>query len=239
MRARLRSRCRLAQIFSTAAWSSGLTGRQAAERSAAMATERASSGSFLLTAPVASSRTRAASLGCTSSTRSPAATSCRASRCPRPAAPSTAQVRSGQDFAQVSSRSACAAQARTRPTGTSSAPIATAVCEPLCGSTPIITAAIIYSFPSALRQAGPRRGCLIPERPGVAPSYEPRRGKIPAGRHVVRKPGHDRPAADMRARPAGTSGRHDPNRNAWHRFFNKADIACHAIVRLSLSVTKC
>ncbi len=45
----------------------------------------------------------------------------------------------------------------------------TAVCEPLCGSTPIITAAIIYPFPSALRQIGPRRACLIPERSGVAP----------------------------------------------------------------------
>ena len=33
--------------------------------------------------------------------------------------------------------------------------------------------------------------------------------------------GHDRPAADMRARPAGTSERYDPDRNAWHRFFNK------------------
>jgi hypothetical protein len=60
---------------------------------------------------------------------------------------------------------------------------------------------------------------------GRRTSYEPHRGKVPAGRHVVRKPGHDRPAADMRARPAGTSERYDPNRNAWHRFFNKADIA--------------
>jgi len=33
----------------------------------------------------------------------------------------------------------------------------------------IITAAITYPFPSALRQVGPRRACLIPERSGVAP----------------------------------------------------------------------
>jgi len=144
-----------------------------------MATERASLGSFLFTAPVASSRTRAASLGCTSSTRSPAARSSWASRCPRPAAPSTAQVRSGQDFAQVSSRSACAAQARTRtsPTGTSSAPIATAVCEPLCGSTPIITAAIIYPFP---RLCAGRAAAGMPySRAGQRrTSYEPRHGKV-------------------------------------------------------------
>ncbi len=38
--------------------------------------------------PAANSRTRAASLGCTSRTRSPAATSCWATRWPRPAAPS-------------------------------------------------------------------------------------------------------------------------------------------------------
>jgi Uracil DNA glycosylase superfamily len=46
--------------------------RAPAERSAATATERASLGSFLRTAPAASSHTRAPSLGCTSSTRSPA-----------------------------------------------------------------------------------------------------------------------------------------------------------------------
>ena len=50
------------------------------ERSAATATDRASLGSFLFTAPFASSRTRAPSLGCTSRTRSPAASSCWASR---------------------------------------------------------------------------------------------------------------------------------------------------------------
>jgi len=42
------------------------------------------------------SRTRAASFGCTSSTRSPAATSCRASMRPSPPAPSAAHARSGQ-----------------------------------------------------------------------------------------------------------------------------------------------
>ena len=51
LRDRLRSRCRLARPVSTAAWSSARTGGQAADRSAATATERASSGSFLFTSP--------------------------------------------------------------------------------------------------------------------------------------------------------------------------------------------
>jgi hypothetical protein len=48
----------------------------------------------------------------------------------------------GLTAAHASSRSAWTAEARTRssPGGSSPAPIATAVCEPLCGSTPIITA---------------------------------------------------------------------------------------------------
>jgi len=43
-------------------------------------TDRASLGAFLFVSPAASSRTRAPSLGCTSSTRSPAASNCWASR---------------------------------------------------------------------------------------------------------------------------------------------------------------
>ena len=163
VRVRPRSRWRLDHTFSTAAWSSGLTSRTPGERSAATATERASFGSFLFTSPAASSRTRAPSLGCTSSTRSPAATSCWASRCPRPPAPSTAQVRSGQAAAHASSRSACAAQARTRssPSGSSAALIATAVCEALCGSTPIITTAMNDPLPWTPVK-DPRRARLIP-----------------------------------------------------------------------------
>src|SRR6266536_4410649 len=121
--------------------SSRQTSRTPAERSAATATDRASLGSFLLMFPAASSRTRAASLGGTSSTRSPAASSCWASRWPTPPAPPAAQVRCGQACAHPSSRSAWAVQARTCswPSGTSAGSMATAVCEALCGSIPIIT----------------------------------------------------------------------------------------------------
>jgi hypothetical protein len=144
LRARARSRCLFAHTFSTTAWSSAITGRGALDRSAATATDKASFGSFLLVSPACSSRTRAASFGGTSSTRSPAATSCWASRHPSPAAPSTAQARSGHARAHATSCAACAGQALTCtfPSGSSPGPIATAVCEPLCGSTPIITIAM-------------------------------------------------------------------------------------------------
>ena len=53
------------------------------------------------------------------------------------------------------------AEARTRssPSGSSAGLIATAVCEPLRGSTPIITAAMTSPF---LGRRGPWRACLIP-----------------------------------------------------------------------------
>ena len=168
-----------------------------------MATERASLGSFLFTAPAASSRTRAPSLGWTSSTRSPAARSCQDSRCPRPAAPSTAQVRSGQATAHATSRSACAVQARTRssPIGSPAGPIATAVCEPLCGSTPIITAAMNGPFP---RRRCDRGGhALFQDLMALAPLLSPRHGKDPTGWHVVLKPGHNGRQAVRVASPIG------------------------------------
>ena len=156
VRALARSRRRLDQTFSTAAWSSGLASRTPGERSAATATDRASLGSFLFTFPDASSRTRAPSLGWTSSTRSPADSSCWASRWPRPPAPSTAQARCGQAAAHASSRSACAPLARTRssPSCSSDPLIATAVCEALCGSIPIITEAmtgLLFPCPMKIR----------------------------------------------------------------------------------------
>ena len=191
VRDRLRSRCRLARTFSTAAWSSARTTGQAADRSAATATDRASFGSFLFTSPAASSRTRAASLGCTSSTRSPAATSCWASRCPSPPAPSIAQVRSGPADAQASSRWTCTVEARTRtsPSAVSAWSITTAVCDPLCGSTPIITAAIDCPFLSS-SGGDPWRACLIPDPSARSHLFRatPRQG--PTGWHIVLKPGH-------------------------------------------------
>ena len=208
-----------------------------------MATERASFGSFLFTAPVASSRTRAASLGCTSSTRSPAATSCWASRCPRPAAPSTAQVRSGQAAAHASSRSACAAQARTRSWSQqaprprrSPPPCASPYAGPRRSSLPPSICPFPLGFAPDRTAAGMPYSRSVERRT----SYEPHRGKVPAGWHVVLKPGHDRSAADMRARPAGTSERYDPNRNAWHRFFNKKSLfVSRSAVGLSPHLVTC
>jgi hypothetical protein len=129
---------------------------------------------------------------------------------PSPVAPSTAQVRSGQPAANATSCSACAAGTRTRtsPSGSSAGPIAAAVCDPLCGSTPIITAAITGSFHR--RERGePWRACLIPDL-GARSSYEPRHGEAP-GRSAHRsKARPQRPAADMRASPPGTPQRYGP-----------------------------
>ena len=83
--------------------------------------------------------------------------SCWVIRCPRPPAPSTAQVRCGHAAAHASSRSACAPLARTRssPSGFSDPLIATAVCEALCGSIPIITEAMTgLLFPCLVKIRG-------------------------------------------------------------------------------------
>ena len=113
---------------------------------------------------------------------------------PSPRAPSTAQVRSGQACAQATSFPAWSGQARTRslPSGSSAAPTATAVCEPLCGSVPIITAiSALPSSPATRRTAAgmPYTGPAL----GARPSFEPRHGKVRRSRHIDLKPG-TRPA---------------------------------------------
>ena len=109
-------------------------------------------------------------------TRSPAATSCQSGRFPSPAAPSTAQARSGHCRAHASSWPAWDGQPRTRssPSGSSPRPIATAVCELLRGSIPIITSAI-----SALPPFAPDQGTAagMPNySAGARAPFEPRRG---------------------------------------------------------------
>jgi hypothetical protein len=69
------------------------TGRKLSCRSAVTATDIASFGSFLFERVDASTRVRAASVAGTSTTDSPAATSCWASKSPSPSAPSIAHVR--------------------------------------------------------------------------------------------------------------------------------------------------
>jgi hypothetical protein len=88
-------------------------------------------------------------------------------------------------------RSAWPALARTRssPSASSAALITTAVCEALCGSIPIITAAIgrtSYLDAAKGTVAGTpdsRRSSLA-----LAPLLSHDHGKAPASRHVVRKP---------------------------------------------------
>jgi hypothetical protein len=171
----------LAHTFSTTAKSPAHTWRGVLERSAATATGKASFGSFFFVSPASSSRTRAASLGGTSATRSPLATSCCARRQPSPPAPSTAQIRSGHACAHATSCPACDGQAftRIRPSGCSAAPSATAVCEPLCGSIPIITA-VMSTLQHIRRNEDPAAGMPYYSA-GTRASFEPHRGETPAG----------------------------------------------------------
>jgi hypothetical protein len=82
----------------------------------------------------------------------------------QPGGASTAQVRSGHTAAHASSCRAWSGQARTHclPSGSSAGPIATAVCDPLCGSTPISTP--ISTLQDHHEIPGqPRLACLIPD----------------------------------------------------------------------------
>ncbi len=116
--------------------------------------------------------------------------------------------------AQPSSCSACPAQARTRssPSSSSAALIATAVCETLCGSIPIITAVIgPASYPG--RGKGTRGGTPDSRTSSLAlaPLLSHTTGEAPARRHVVRKPGPARGAGRrLESQPTGTSQRYAP-----------------------------
>ena len=73
---RATSRCRFANNPNTLVWSSPPTITKPGWRNAAIATDRASFGSFFCDLPDPNSRTRAAIIAGTSITRSPAPTSC-------------------------------------------------------------------------------------------------------------------------------------------------------------------
>ena len=120
-----------------------------------------------------------------------------------PPAPPAAQVRSASPLpTPPASGLGPEARTRTSPSRSSAAPIATAVCEPLCGSTPIITAAINGSFiiVGGKDRSGHARfqGCWR-----CAP-FEPHQGKdrqagtsllsqTASGRQAVREPAHRTP----------------------------------------------
>ena len=110
-------------------------------RNAAIAVERASLGSFLPLLPEPSSRTRADSVAGTSTTCSPASTSSRANSSPKPDADSIAHVRSSNLAAHCNSRARCCRDARTSSSlnTVSLASTATAMCDALCGSIPMMT----------------------------------------------------------------------------------------------------
>ena len=126
----------------------------------------------------------------------------------------TAHVRCGQAAAQASSRSACATQARTLtwPSALSAWSITTAVCDPLCGSTPIITTATTCPFLT-----------FTPDGTAAGMPYYRSVIVAPLTSHATARSG--RPARRSKARPspAGsgsesqayrTSERYDLRRNA-------------------------
>src|SRR5262249_54929982 len=143
-------------------------------RNATIAAERASCGSFFDDFVESSTRTLADNVGGTSTTSSPAATSCCARRYPSPDADSIAHRRCGNRSAQSNNTSHCLADDPTlNPSSPfSSRSTATAVCDPLCGSTPIVTTVItLVPFSSW----GPATG--TPDDNCAFASYEPRRGQ--------------------------------------------------------------
>jgi hypothetical protein len=76
---------------------------------------------------------------------------------------------------------------RSSPSGSSAVLIATAVCEALWGSTPIITAAT-ETLPSLLAHKDRGGHAQFRDFYGAHASFEPRHGEAPASWHVVRKP---------------------------------------------------
>ena len=87
--------------------------------------------------------------------------------------------------------------------------IATAVCEALCGPAPIITAAMTGPL-LPVPGEDPWRARPIPKTlTGARASFEPRHGEAPAGRHVVRKPGHNQAGRRFESQSTGTSQRYD------------------------------
>src|SRR3954465_11569616 len=100
------------------------TRRRSRVRNAVTATDIASFGSFLFDRPLPSTRVRAANVAGTSTTVSPALTSCCARRNPSPSAPSIAHVRDGNGAAHVNNLSTWPRLARifSRARSASSAP---------------------------------------------------------------------------------------------------------------------
>src|SRR5882724_13143653 len=111
-----------------------------------------------------------------------------------------AHRRSGKAAAQLNSNSHCRLVARTRssPSWTSSPSMATAVCEPLCGSTPINTFIVT---PLVVRREMGDATVGTPDEEGALASFEPHRGRALAGWLLVQKPHPKRWAGTSRASP--------------------------------------
>jgi hypothetical protein len=169
-------------------------------RVAASATGCAPVASVLRPCPVANTRVRADSLGGTSTTCSPSASS-RFARClPIPWHPSTAQIRSGQCFTFVSIAAYPAASVAYRPPPrmASSPAMISMVAERLCGSILMTTRFIpvLLPDPAAVRRGNGRAPLLRAEQTPLEPLPAPRQHPARAGQIRATRPAW---AADVRA----------------------------------------
>ena len=177
--------------------------------------------------PRSSTRVRAANAEGTSNTLSPAATSCWASSRPRPPAPSMAQTRCGHCAAHAVRRPSIARSAGTRssPSVTPLGSSATAVCELLWGSMPMV---ITSGSSRPARRDRDRGGQPEFEQQRHA-SIEPRQRRAATARHAMRQPrdaGKKR-EGQHRHRPRRQGCR--PQRRRAHP--NKSEASCRVEVR--------
>ena len=164
------------------------TRRRSRVRRAVTATDMASFGSFLFDRPVPSTRVRAANVAGTSTTASPAVTSCCASRNPSPSAPSIAHSLDGNGAAHVNRCSTWLRLARTlsRASSSSSPLTATAVWVALCGSIPMITC-ITTSMVTCVD------GTVV-----GTPTLDRVRAGSPLSSHTTAKPQSDAPRSQVK-----------------------------------------
>ena len=189
-----------------------------------MAAARASWGSVLSVQPASSSRTRADSVGGTSSTVSPAATSCCASSAPSPEADSMAHVRGVKSAANSSSRSRWRRSAPTRssPMTVSVRSSTAAVWDPLWGSIPMMNTCPPRGSASGDATAGtPDEGRLLAPvsshtaartRPSghfaLKPTNNGGQGILETARRALGS--YDHPQLHALSQPSGQYALHDP-----------------------------
>jgi len=108
----------------------------------------------------------------------------------------------------------------------SAAPTATAVCEPLCGSIPIIAAIstlhIRHQTTGQTAAGMPYTGPAL----GARPSFEPRHGKVRQSRHIDPKPGTRGRQAVREPAPSDLSGRYGNRSTQSDGLYKAGSVQC-------------